>query len=748
MKRLLTILLVLSIVLGYGQDAKPTGRIPLQSPINVTWDYNSSDQTIGMSKGAYKWNKFFSAKKVQFLIDSLDIIKQNKATIIPYTYYTPLRFINNFFDITKNSNVLFIGDSNYDSADRLMKPLLKSFIKYRKSRGVGYFSFSTGTETMGLKTHVRTGTWTDKDIFSGGEGIDGRSTFSNIANSEITIETNSLYVNNDLSSFDELRVYYKQTGSAGTIAYSINNGSYTNVVLGTSSGTLGAFDINTGSVSSSWIIKIKLVSGEVTLLGGNMSNVTGRGSVVHKAAHSGAASIHYSTLSSNSIWLSEVQDINPDIVFIGLTTNDFTHNIGVSTTLSRMNTLVDNLKTYLPNAAIYIISPPRCDEAIVAVTDHTALANNTMLFGLAESEKIGFISLFDAWIKHQDSYVNTLFSDGIHYNSNGAIINSDIITSYLFPKPYLKDAIDLQSVTDNGNTTKNDIYAKDFIASRGNTGVYYLTDAKNRYLYYDGVQYVMPSSELYVANNNLVYNTGNANKNSVDWKTNTLKVGDDQSTNNPILYLYGGTGSAASSRTASLQVDPIYRNLNIGSWNAINFYSNVANENAPTTGTLALALDVDGSARLPLLASAKAHLLSSTTTGKIDTVANGAENQVLKIVSGVPAFADESGGIITPQNLSGTTITYNAANGANANITLSGNTTINMSNVQAGMVGNITIINDGTARQLTFSGYTFKISLKIRGGTNMAWSSATGIDKFSWDYDGTRLSITGEYNLQ
>lgn len=102
----------------------------------------------------------------------------------------------------------------------------------------------------------------------------------------------------------------------------------------------------------------------------------------------------------------------------------------------------------------------------------------------------------------------------------------------------------------------------------------------------------------------------------------------------------------------------------------------------------------------------------------------------------------------TYQSLSGTTVTYNASNGINANITLSGNTTINMSNVQAGMVGNITIINDGTARQLTFTGYTFKISLKIRGGTNMAWSSATGFDKFSWDYDGTRLTITGEYNME
>lgn len=102
----------------------------------------------------------------------------------------------------------------------------------------------------------------------------------------------------------------------------------------------------------------------------------------------------------------------------------------------------------------------------------------------------------------------------------------------------------------------------------------------------------------------------------------------------------------------------------------------------------------------------------------------------------------------TYQPLSGTTITYDASAGINATLTLSGNTTINMSNVQTGMIGNMTIINDGTARQISFTGYTFKISLKIRGGSNMAWSSATGFDKFTWDYDGTRLTITGEYNVQ
>lgn len=99
MKRLLTILLVLSIVLVYGQDIKPAGRISLQAPNNVTWDYNSSDQTIGMSKGAYKWNKFFSAKKVQFKIDSLDIAKQDILTITTIGTSGPSTLVNGVLNI-------------------------------------------------------------------------------------------------------------------------------------------------------------------------------------------------------------------------------------------------------------------------------------------------------------------------------------------------------------------------------------------------------------------------------------------------------------------------------------------------------------------------------------------------------------------------------------------------------------------------------------------------------------------------
>lgn len=129
MKRLLTILFFLSVIFVYGQDSKPSGRISLQSPNNVTWDYNPLDQTIGMSKGTYKWNKFFSAKKVQFLIDSLDIIKQNKLTITNIGVSGPALLSGNTLNIPQYSGS--VADSlKEDKANKENTTISNDTIKY------------------------------------------------------------------------------------------------------------------------------------------------------------------------------------------------------------------------------------------------------------------------------------------------------------------------------------------------------------------------------------------------------------------------------------------------------------------------------------------------------------------------------------------------------------------------------------------------------------------------------------------
>lgn len=101
---------------------------------------------------------------------------------------------------------------------------------------------------------------------------------------------------------------------------------------------------------------------------------------------------------------------------------------------------------------------------------------------------------------------------------------------------------------------------------------------------------------------------------------------------------------------------------------------------------------------------------------------------------------------IATQTLSGTSPTWDISSGVNAIITISGNTTITLTNVSSGDSGNLTVINPSTLYTLNVNGYTNAISRAI--GTvgnytkiNISGSSAT--DQFSFYYNGSRLIWNG-----
>lgn len=102
---------------------------------------------------------------------------------------------------------------------------------------------------------------------------------------------------------------------------------------------------------------------------------------------------------------------------------------------------------------------------------------------------------------------------------------------------------------------------------------------------------------------------------------------------------------------------------------------------------------------------------------------------------------------LTVQALSGTTVSWNCANGSNATLTLSGTTTITLSNVITGSSGNIKVTNPaGAANILNFalSGKTVLISAAVYVSSGRVSTSGAGkIDMFSWYYDGTNLIING-----
>lgn len=101
---------------------------------------------------------------------------------------------------------------------------------------------------------------------------------------------------------------------------------------------------------------------------------------------------------------------------------------------------------------------------------------------------------------------------------------------------------------------------------------------------------------------------------------------------------------------------------------------------------------------------------------------------------------------LSVQTLTGTSPTWNADNGVNAKIILTGNTIITLSNLKSGRCGNLTVINASSSYSITFAGYVNKIHPSIKISTNTVNSSGGGsqvVDSYSWRFDSTYLVWNG-----
>lgn len=99
--------------------------------------------------------------------------------------------------------------------------------------------------------------------------------------------------------------------------------------------------------------------------------------------------------------------------------------------------------------------------------------------------------------------------------------------------------------------------------------------------------------------------------------------------------------------------------------------------------------------------------------------------------------------------LTGTTPSLNPLTQTlDAELDISGNTTLTLTNLVAGMTGNITVTCDAAGYTLEFAGYTDKISpfVESTAGVITTTAGAGAVDCYSYFYDGTYLIINGTKN--
>lgn len=104
-----------------------------------------------------------------------------------------------------------------------------------------------------------------------------------------------------------------------------------------------------------------------------------------------------------------------------------------------------------------------------------------------------------------------------------------------------------------------------------------------------------------------------------------------------------------------------------------------------------------------------------------------------------------------PQSLSGTTPTLNASNGVNANLSISGATTLTLSNLISGTSGTIYLTNNASVYRIKIAGYTIAPASNITydsTGILLPASSVYTHTSIGWYYNGTTVQIhKADYNL-
>ena len=221
---------------------------------------------------------------------------------------------------------------------------------------------------------------------------------------------------------------------------------------------------------------------------------------------------------------------------------------------------------------------------------------------------------------------------------------------------------------------------------------------------------------------------------------------DATTTSKGIVRLIGDLGGTATSPTVPgllLKEDVLNKsNAALGTsttlyptQNAVKTYvdaqvasATIADADATTKGKLQLTGDLGGTASSPTVPglTAKANIASPTFTGTVTS----------------PIYAS------APQNLTdAATISWNPANGLNANVTLGGNRTLSFSSTPAsGSYGTLVVTQDATGgRTLTLPSGTNKV-LGSASTTTIALSSAANAkDILNFYYDG--LTSTYYWNV-
>ncbi|MCL7674024.1 SGNH/GDSL hydrolase family protein, partial [Klebsiella pneumoniae] len=210
-----------------------------------------------------------------------------------------------------------------------------------------------------------------------------------------------------------LSIYFKDT--AGVFRYTIDGGTPV-VVTGAGTGNVTKVDVTGLSSTGTHQLVIDLTGNtDTVVIYGVYASISSNGVEIQKFGNANITADGYTKVLSNISYFA--QQLNPDIIFMIIGTNDYRLGRTLSNFYTALTSWVQAYKAALPDTALVLIAPPQCN----ASGSYPLSSYRDVMRQVANENHVEFFSLYDDFpAAYATANTYGLWNDALHLNNNGA----------------------------------------------------------------------------------------------------------------------------------------------------------------------------------------------------------------------------------------------------------------------------------------------------------------------------------------
>ncbi|EOE2761868.1 SGNH/GDSL hydrolase family protein, partial [Klebsiella pneumoniae] len=188
------------------------------------------------------------------------------------------------------------------------------------------------------------------------------------------------------------------------------------VVTGAGTGNVTKVDVTGLSSTGTHQLVIDLTGNtDTVVIYGVYASISSNGVEIQKFGNANITADGYTKVLSNISYFA--QQLNPDIIFMIIGTNDYRLGRTLSNFYTALTSWVQAYKAALPDTALVLIAPPQCN----ATGSYPLASYRDIMRKVATENGAEFYSLFDDFpVSWTTANGYGLWNDALHLNNNGA----------------------------------------------------------------------------------------------------------------------------------------------------------------------------------------------------------------------------------------------------------------------------------------------------------------------------------------